>query len=232
MHSPIVPRIWQGFAQPSQRAAMIVVTAGSFGQAFPHAGTRSLGPRLCPCRDCRDCTPSAFTRPSHLRGRPGLFPARPDARTTADAPEGRLEADAFLFHDMWHAVEHAATTTQRGIEPCISILSFSPLRPPPFRAACPPRPSAALAAPSPGRPSLTQWMKTWSRARPSARLPVPHPAACRGCRPAAATDLTAAIGRPDTHRNGPSGQHAPVALVISAPRPGRGGRGERCSRRS
>jgi hypothetical protein len=59
-----------------------------------------------------------------------------------------------------------------------------------------------------------------------------RPAACRGCRPAVATDLTAAFGRPDTAIQGPSGRLAPVAFVISAPRPGRGGRGERCSRRS
>jgi hypothetical protein len=66
----------------------------------------------------------------------------------------------------------------------------------------------------------------------SARWPGLRLAACRGCRPAAATDLTAAFGRPDTTSQRPSGQIARVAFVISASRRGRGARGERCSRRS
>lgn len=226
MHSPIVPQVRQGFAQSSRTAAKVVVAVASVGQTFPTAGRLSLGP----CR--RDCTPSPSTRPVPFRSRPGLFPPPGNARTIADVIGGALAGRAFHFKDTWLAVELGATTTRRGIEPCVSILSFSPLRPPPFRAACPPRPSAAWPAPWPVRPLQTPRMRTWLRALPSAHLPVRPLAACRACRPAAATDLTAAFGRPDTALQRPSGHAAPVAFVISAPRPGRDGRGERCSRRS
>lgn len=227
MHSPIVPRIRQGFAQPSQRAAKIVVTVGAVGHTFPHAGCLSHGPRLC-----RDCTPSPLTRPVPLWGRSGLFPQGRDGRTLADMMIWTRAGHGFRFPARLVAVKSAATTTQRGIEPCVSILSSSPLRPRPLRAACRPRPSAAWPAPWPVLPSRTQRMRTWLQAQPSARWLVRRPAVCRACRPAAATDLIAAPrGRFDTNAR-PSGHAAPVAFVISAPRPGCGGRGERCSRKS
>ena len=226
MYPPTVPENWQGFAQPSRRAAKFVVTVARSGEDFPCVGG------LIQRHHRHDCTPSDLIRPVPLWGRSGLFSARRDARTLADRVHSALELNAFLFQDMSRTVELAVTTTQRGIEPCVNILSFLPLRPQHSPGACPPRPSAAWPAPSPVRPSPTRRMKTWSRARPSAHLQVPHPAACRACRPAAATDLIAARARPDDYRIGPSGHLAPVALVISASRPGCGGRGERCSRKS
>lgn len=230
MHSPIVPHIRQGFAQPSRRAAKIVVTAASGGQTFPSAGRLSLGPRR------RDCTPSPSTRPVPQRGRSGLFQGGRDARTFADVIGGAPAGRAFRFNHGLLAVELAATTTRRGIEPCVNILSFLHLPPPPLRAAWPPRPSAALAALLRVQPLPMHWTKTWLRARPSAHLPARPLAACRACRPAAVTDLTAAFGRRVATTietiTRPSGHAAPVAFVMSASRPGCGGRGERCSRRS
>lgn len=236
MHSPIVPQFRQGFAQLTCCAAIVVVRVNEDCHSFPHAGLLSHRPRLCESRICRDCTPFPFTRPAPLRGGSGLSGAMGHARTTADRRNSVLEQSAFFFQDRGRAVELAATTTQRGIEPCVNISSSLHLRPPPFRAACPPRPSAAWPAPLPVLPSRTPLMRTWSRAQPLARLPVRPLAACRACRPAVATDLTAAFGRPVattvTTNTRPSGHAAPVAFVMPASRPGCGGRGERCSRRS
>lgn len=230
MHPPIVPHIRQGFAQPSRRAAKVIATAASGGQSFPSAGRLSLGSRR------RDCTPSPSTRPVPERGRSGLFRRSGDARRFADGIGGALAGCAFRFKPMLLAVELAATTTRRGIEPCVKILSFLHLRPRPFRAAWPPRPSAALAAPLRVLPLPTHWMKTWLRARPSAHSPARPLVVCRACRPAAATDLTAAFGQrvaPTIETiTRPSGHAVPVAFVMSASRSGCGGRGERCSRRS
>lgn len=191
-----------------------------------------------PAAVCPDGNPYPSFRSSPLQGRPAFSPIserpaaqRDDARGFADHDSVPLAQRGILFIGAWPAVLSTAITTPRGNEPCVNILSSSHLRPQPSRAACRPRPSAGSAAPWPVLPSRTRWMRTWLQAQRSALWPVPHPAACRACRPAAATDLTA-FGRAATTNTRPSGHSAPVAFVISASRPGRGGRGERCSRRS
>jgi len=230
--SPIRAGFGQAFARVSHPAAMVVATAGVAGHSFPAAGCLSHDRRAC-----RDLTLSPSSR-SVLSDRPGLSLAGTeatgfcDARGFADAAIVRLCIQGFCFIHASAAVSFRAITTQRGNEPCVNILSSLHLRPRRLRAACRPRPSAAWPAPLPGRPSLTPRTRTWLRAPLWARWPGLRPAVCRACRPAVATDLTAAFGRPETTITRPSGHAAPVAFVISAPRPGRGGRGERCSRRS
>lgn len=233
MFPPMSPAFRQGFARP--------VRTGNRAFAWR---ARWRHPLTCavwlaePAAVCPDGNPYPSFRSSPCAGRPafrrataGLAAKRGDARGFADHDSVRLARQGFPFIDAWAAVSSSAITIQRGNEPCVNTLSSSHLRPRPLRAACRPRPSAASAAPLPVLPSPTRWTKTWLQAPRSALWPVPHPAVFRACRPAAATDLTA-FGRTATTNTRPSGQSAPVAFVISASRPGRGGRGERCSRRS
>lgn len=226
--SPNHARSGQAFARLSQSFAKVVDTAGSCGHPFPAAGCLSLDRRFC-----RELSPSPSSRPV-LADRSGLSgqAGRGDGRGIADCVIGAVAACGNLFIHASAAVSSATITTQRGNEPCGHILSFLHLRPRPLPGACQPRPSAGLAARLPVRPSPTRWTRTWLPVRHSARWPGLRPAVCRACRPAVATDLIAALsGRVDCIAR-PSGHAAPVAFVISAPRPGRGGRGERCSRRS
>ena len=230
MHPPTASAFWQGFAEADFGADFGFAMGAVVGQADGHAGCFSYGPRLC-----LDCTPSLAVRPAPQQGRPDLFfkgCAGLDARASADHTKPGSFGRGFPFIASVNTVNSCAITTLRGTEPCGNILSSSPLRPQPFRAAWRPRPSAALAARSPVPPSRTRWMKTWLPALHSARWQGLRPAVCRGCRPAVATDLTAACGQPDATSQRPSGQIARVAFVISASRRGRGARGERCSRRS
>ncbi len=231
--SPIRAEFRQAFAWLSQSSAKDVATADMAGQISPAAG-RLSGDRCI----CRDLAPSPFSRSVPLVERPGLScgtgckAGRGDGHGIADAAQVRLRAQGFCFIDASAAVSSRTITTQRGNEPCVSILSSSHLRPPHLPAACRPRRSAALAARLRVQPLPTRWTRTWWQAPLWVRWLALHPAACRGCRVAVATDLNAALpGRTDSIAR-PSGHAAPVAFVISAPRPGRGGRGERCSRRS
>jgi hypothetical protein len=231
--SPIPPEFRQAFAWLSQSPAKVVATADEAGHIFPAAGCLSLDP----CSR-RDLAQSPSSRPVPFLERPGLSLVRAGAgdengRGIADPAHGWMAAREFLFIDASAAVHSAAITTQRGNEPCGNTSSSLHLRPRPLRAACRPRPSVVLPVLSPVRPSRMQRMRTWLLAQQSAVCWALHPAACRGCRPANATDLiAAACGRSGAQTGRPSGHIAPVAFVISAPRPGRGGRGERCSRRS
>lgn len=229
---PIRSAFGQAFARLSQSSAKVVDTAGSCGHPFPAAGCLSHDRRIC-----RDLTPSPYSRSVPRVERPGFSPrsggaGRTDGRGFADAVIGPVSACGFCFIDASAAVSSRAITTQRGNEPCGNTLSFLHLRPRRLRAACRPRPSAGWPAPLPGRPLPMRRTRTWLQAPHWARWPGLRPAVCRGCRPAVATDLIACpLGRADRIAR-PSGHAAPVAFVISAPRPGRGGRGERCSRRS
>jgi hypothetical protein len=230
MHPPIRSAFRQAFAQDRFGTELAFAKRGWVGQSDGHAGCSSYGPRLC-----LDCTPFPFVRSVAPGQRPDFFSVlgtTSGARGSAYGAAWRGTHEGLGFHGWVKALISRSTTTLRGIEPCVNISSSLHLRPPPFRAVWRRRPSAALPVPSQVQPSLMQRMKTWSPAPQSAVCWVLRPAACRGCRPAVATDLTAAFGRPDTAIQGPSGRLAPVAFVISAPRPGRGGRGERCSRRS
>lgn len=230
MVSPTASAFWQAFAQRDFRADFGFAMRALVGQADGHAGCLSYGPRLC-----LDCTPSLAVRPAPQLGRPDFFfkgDAVLDARASADHTKPGSLGRGFPFIAAVNTVNSWSITTLRGNEPCVSILSFLHLPPRPLRAVWRPRPSAALAARSLVPPSQTRWMRTWLPVLHSARWPGLRPAACRGCRPAAATDLTAAFGQPDTITQRPSGQIARVAFVISASRRGRGARGERCSRRS
>ena len=227
---PTVSAFWQAFAQRDLGADFGFAMRAVVGQAEGHAGCSSYGPRLC-----LDCTPSLAVRPAPQLGRPDLFSKDAqgaDARASADHTKPGSSGRGFPFIAAVNTVNSWSITTLRGNEPCVNILSFLHLPPRPFRAAWRPRPNAALAARSPVPPSQMRWMKTWLPVLHSARWPGLRPAACRGFRPAAATDLTAAFGQPDATSQRPSGQIARVAFVISASRRGRGARGERCSRRS
>lgn len=227
---PTVSAFWQAFAQRDFGADFGFAMRAVVGQAEGHAGCSSYGPRLC-----LDCTPSLAVRPAPQLGRPDLFSKDAqgaDARASADHTKPGSSGRGFPFIAAVNTVNSWSITTLRGNEPCVNILSFLHLPPRPFRAAWRPRPNAALAARSPVPPSQMRWMKTWLPVLHSAHWPGLRPAACRGCRPAVATDLTAVFGQPDATSQRPSGQHARVAFVISASRRGRGARGERCSRRS
>jgi len=230
MVSPTISGFWQGFAEAARGAVLGFAKLGCVGQAKGHAGCSSYGPRLC-----LDCTPSLAVRPAFDKRRPDLFSgcfADGDARAFADHTKAGSLCRRFPFIAAANTVESRSITTLRGNEPCVNILSFLFLRPPAFPAVLRRRPSAAWSVLWPVRRLPTRPTRTWSPVRRWAVWPVQHPAGCRGCRPAAATDLTAACGQPDTTSQRPSGQHARVAFVISASRPGRGARGERCSRRS
>lgn len=230
MHPPTVSAFWQGSAEGGRKAEFGFALRAMVGQALRRAGCSSYGPRLC-----LDCTPFPEVRPAPQLGRSDLFSAGGsgrDARASADHTKPGSFGRGFRFIAAVNTVNSCAITTLRGIEPCVNISSFLHLPPRPFRAAWRPRPSAALAARSLVPPSQTRWMKTWLPGLRLARWQALRPVACRGCRPAAATDLTAACGQPDTTTQRPSGQIARVAFVISASRRGRGARGERCSRRS
>lgn len=231
--SPSHAAFGQAFAGLSQSSAKVVDTADVAGHSFPAAGCLSHDRHI---RRALTLSPSSRSVPFVERPgsslRKGSEAGRDDGRGFADPSSEGVAARGFSFIDASAAVSSAAITTQRGNEPCGNILSFLHLRPRRLRAACRPRPSAALAAPSPGQPLPMPWTRTWWRAPLWARWLALRPAACRGCRPAVATDLIAALpGRTDSIAR-PSERTAPVAFVISAPRPGRGGRGERCSRRS
>ena len=225
MALPIAPSIRQGSAQGRRGRFLAFAKGGRVGQSGGHAGATSFGPRLC-----LDCTPFPSVRPAQQLGWPDFLCA--DARASADAASGGTGTRGFSFREAPNKINCATITTLRGTEPCGSILSFLSLRPPAFRAALPRRPSAVLPAPSPVRPSPMPRMKTWSLAPRWAAYSVRPPVVCRACRPAPATDMTAACGRHLTTEQRPSGRDARVAFAISAPRPGRGARGERCSRRS
>jgi len=230
MHPPTASAFWQGFAGVDFGADFGFAMGAVVGQADGHAGCFSYGPRLC-----LDCTPSLAVRPAPQLGRPDLFfkgYGGADARASADHTKPGSFGRGFPFIASVNTVNSCAITTLRGTEPCVSISSFLHLPPRPLRAAWRPRPSAALAARSQVPPSQMLWMKTWLPVPRLARWQGLRPAVCRGCRPAVATDLTAASGQPDATSQRPSGQIARVAFVISASRRGRGARGERCSRRS
>ena len=227
---PTASAFRQGFAQCDFAADFGFAMRAVVGQADEHAGCSSYGPRLC-----LDCTPSLAVRPAPQLGRPDLFSTggeSADARASADHTKPGSFCREFHFIAAVNTVNSCSITTLRGNEPCVNISSFLHLPPRPLRAAWRPRPSAALAARSLVPPSQTRWMKTWLPVPRLARWPGLRLAACRACRPAVATDLTAAFGQPDATSQRPSGQSARVAFVISASRPGRGARGERCSRRS
>lgn len=139
----------------------------------------------------------------------------------------RLSCDALILRHR---------TTLRGSETCVNLLSplhFCPSRP--SRAACRTRCRAVRQALSPVRPWLTSPTATL-RPAPSSVVWLARPAApCR----ASATDLTNAAARSGAQAitsSGPSGQTARVVLCFCADRPasrpGREGRGERCSTRS
>lgn len=230
--SPIRAEFRQAFAWLSQTSAKDVATADMAGQISPAAG-RLSGDRCI----CCDLAPSPFSRSVPLVERPGLScrtgckAGRGDGHGIADAAQVRLRAQGFCFIDASAAVSSRTITTQRGNEPCVSILSSSHLRPPHLPAACRPQGKGLPLAASLAWRQPMLWMKTWSQVACSARPQVRAPACCpaQGAR---LTDLNAALpGRTDSIAR-PSGHAAPVAFVISAPRPGRGGRGERCSRRS
>lgn len=230
MHPPSPTAFRQAFARRPRAGETAFALGHGLAQSEDPSGCLSYGPRLC-----LDTTPSLEFRPFPVAGRPDFFAlsdGKGHARPSADITQPRSVACELSFIAALNRVNSAAITTQRGKEPCVNILSFSHLRPQPLRAACRPRPSAGLAVLSRVPRSLMRWMKTWSQGPRLVRWPGLRPAACRGCRPAVATDLIAACGRRDATVGRPSGHVAPVAFVISAPRPGRGGRGERCSRRS
>lgn len=139
----------------------------------------------------------------------------------------RLSCDALILRHR---------TTLRGSETCVNLLSplhFCPSRP--SRAACRIRCRAVRPVPSPAR---------LSRISPTAILPPVRSSAVWLALPAApcrasATDLTPAVAHPGARSitsSGPSGQPARVVLCFCADRPasrpGREGRGERCSTRS
>ena len=230
MVPPTVSGFWQAFAGAARGAVLGFAKRGLVGQSDADTGCSSYGPRLC-----LDCTPFLSVRPAPQLGRPDLFSGWVGvrhARASADHTKPGSFGRDFPFIAAWNTVKSCAITTLRGIEPCVNISSFLHLPPRPFRAAWRPRPSAASVARLPVPPSPMRWMKTWLPVLRLARWQGPRPAVCRACRPAAATDLTAACGQSDTTLQRPSGQIARVAFVISASRRGRGARGERCSRRS
>lgn len=218
MHPPTLSRFRQGSAQRPQGRAKPFALADRVGNPWVLAGGLTLG--RAPCLDC-------YPFPSCRSGQPLAGPvlsgcvAAGHGRGFADAESSGLQTNGFFFMVTGTAVKLTARTTLRGNEPCINTLSSSPLRPPPLRAACRPRPSAALSARLPGLPLQTRWMKTWSLVRLWAVWPGRQPAAFRDCRAAPPIDLTAAEGRRPHQHEGSSGQSARVALFYCASRPGR-----------
>lgn len=230
MHPPTVSAFWQGSAQAARGAVLGFAKRGRVGQSSGGAGRLCHDPRLC-----LDCTPLPDVRSALLPGRPDFFPVE-DGHGSADVTKLASARDEFCFIVAANRINCASITTLRGNEPCVNISLFLFLRPPAFRAVWQPRPSAALPVPSRVPPLRTQRMRTWSPVPRSADLSARRPAACRGCRPAVATDLTVAFGRPATTTPRPFGRIARMAFFFCAlqgrDRPGRGSRGERCSRRS
>ena len=163
---------------------------------------------------------------------PSLRRGCADAARTA-ALHGNLH-----FRLPGHGVTFAHRTTLRGSETCanpLSPLPFCPSRP--LRAACRIPCRAVRPVPLPVPPSLTSPTAVSAPAPSSAALPVRQAAPCPAS--ATATDLTTAPAprRAGLHvPSGPSGRPARVVLCFCADRPasrpGREGRGERCSTRS
>lgn len=218
MHPPSQPRFRQGFAQRARGCRKPFAITGSVGNPWAMVGRMTLCAPLC-----LDCYPSPSRRSGPFVAGPVFYgaAARANGRGFADAETWAVQSSEFFFMDVNTAVKSTARTTLRGNEPCINFLSSSRLRPPPLRAACRPRPSAALPVPSRAQPLRMPWMKTWSPVRHLAVWPGLRPAASRVCRAARPIDLTAAAGRRPTQRKGSSGQNARVALFYCASRPGR-----------
>lgn len=218
MHPPTVSRFRQGSAQRPRVRGKPFAMADWVGNPWVMAGGLTLGRALC-----LDCYPF----PSCRSGQPLAGPVLSgcvttgDGRGFADAESSGLQTNGFFFMVIATAVNLTARTTMRGNEPCKNTLSSSPLRPPPLRAACRPRPSAALSARLPVLPLQTRWMKIWSRVRHWAVWPGLQLAAFRVCRAAPPIDLTAAEGRRPKQHKGSSGQSARVTLFYCASRPGR-----------
>lgn len=218
MHPPIQPRFRQGFAQRAGGCRKPFAMTGAVGNPFGMAGGLTLGAPLC-----LDCYPSPSRRSGPFGAGPVFSCAEfgRDARGFADAETWAVQSNGFFFMDVNTAVKSTARTTLRGNEPCKNTLSSSPLLQPPLRAACRPRPSAALPVPSRALPLQMPWMKTWLPVRHLAVWPGLRPAVFRACRAARPIDLTPAAGRRPTQRKGSSGHAARVALFYCASRPGR-----------
>lgn len=223
MHPPINPGIWQASAHVAGQRGIAIASArtGSKddmakGHAFPEVDALP------------NCTLSQLLRSGPQRGRPGLWAAL--RRASADLGNHVRLTRAFVFRVLRFAIFSGhEEQPSRSSELCPN--PYSPLRfwpSPRLPAACRTRRRAVWPVPSPVLPSLTRWTKTWSPVPRWAALPVLQAATSW----AAATDLTSAACGRSARRHGPSGLNAPVAFSISAPRPGRGARGERCSRRS
>lgn len=218
MHPPTTPHFWQGFAQRPRGCTKPFAMLGSVGNPWAMVGRMTLCAPLC-----LGCYPSPSRRSGPFVAGPVFSDtaARANGRGFADGETWAVQSAGFFFMDVNTAVKSTARTTMRGNEPCINFLSSSRLHPPPLRAACRPRPSAALPVLSRVRPLQMPWMKTWSPVRHLAVWPGLQPAASRVCRAARPIDLTAASGRRPLQRKGSSGQNARVALFYCASRPGR-----------
>lgn len=214
--------IWQSFAKRPGRAGLAFATGQVLGNNHPKARPAVPAAGWPPF-----CYPSPSMRPDPLRIGSPFSPALRHA--FADRMEPAIPSRAFVFRGAAIEVFLRDITFPRSSISCVNLSLPSPFSPSPlWLAACrTPRRAglpALLSVPLP----LMRWTKTWLQARRLAVSPVRQAATWW----AAATDLTfAACGRLAV-LHGPSGHPAPVAFSISASRPGRGARGERCSTRS
>lgn len=185
--SPVPERLWQDAAQAPAAAELRIDFDRS---ARNHQAVPGAMPHLAP--GVADCYPSPICRPD-------ISTVGPDLRPRQSLADARSAA-FFPFHGTASAVFWQAITNQnRGISSCSRSFpqpfSAQPLWP----AACPRPHSVAWQAPLSARPSPMPLMKTWSPARPLARLRARPPAASswafRPARPATDHDLTAAPPR-------------------------------------
>jgi hypothetical protein len=222
MFSPSVIRFRQAFAAAREPAALTFAMPCSLGNTPIQARFAVPAAKLA-----SDCYPSPSLRSGPSRVRPPFYGASRRAFADRREPQGRSRP--FVFRTAEIAVFSGHITSPRSSISCVNLSLPSPFwLSPPLAAACRTPRRAVLPVPSSALPQLTRWTKIWLRAQRSAVLQVRQAATSL----AAATDLTTAARGRLAVIHGPSERSAPVAFSISASRPGRRQRGERCSTRS